>query len=146
MPIPRSSPRAEYSSVSRSRSPSGSRGSTRLNDRDPLNGRALAIPERAPSPPRPVGPALQPADTPVVGALVMELNEIAASRDRFSDRSLREVRADASDFFRYRIKSLGAIKRPTKGPGGFYGRPSAGRGESLRRALFYYRDLRLIAR
>ena len=48
---------------------------------------------------------------PVVGNLVSEIYELAESRDRLIDRTPEEMREAASDFARYRIRPLGAIKR-----------------------------------
>ena len=102
----RSSPRAEYSSVSRS--PSPSRASTR-NELVPADHF-----DRAPSPLRPVGPVLKPEDIPARDALVLALNELIASHARFSDRTQRDVLSASSDFVRYGLKSLDSVKRSTK--------------------------------
>ena len=108
----RSSPRAEYSSESRSRSPS--RASTIHELVNPNHF------DRAPSPPRPagpvipVGPVLQEADIPARDTLVLALNELITSHARFSDRTREEVKSASSDFVRYGIKSLDAVKRSTK--------------------------------
>ena len=45
---------------------------------------------------------------------MLEIHEPAAAHARLADRTQVEVRADASDFPRYRIRFLAAVKIPTK--------------------------------
>ena len=76
------SPRADYSSVSRSHSRSGSRATTRR-----AGNRALENIDRLVSPHRQRGAVLDPVDIPAVNNLLLELNELAAAHARLSDRS-----------------------------------------------------------
>ena len=66
------------------------------------------------SPPRQRGPPTQPVANPDVERLVPDLNELVASHARFAGHAPDEIRADAADFARYRIRSMGAIKRSAK--------------------------------
>ena len=103
-----SSPRADYSSVSRSRS----RASTFSEPVNPAC--APASPARAQNPLRPVGPVLQQEDIPFRDALVLELNVLVASHARFGDRRAEEIQTAAADFARYGLKSLDSAKRSNK--------------------------------
>ena len=107
--------RAEYTSESRPRSRS-SGATTRRAPRRALDDRAQGARdnvERLLSPPRQRGPALDPADEPIVNALEIELTELQRTHARFADRTVLEIRAAAFDFVRYRIRSMDAIKRST---------------------------------
>ena len=83
-----------------------------LDDR--ARNRARGNAGRLLSPPRQRDPALDHADEPAVAALENELNELIRTHARFADRTVLGIRATAVDFVRYRIRSMDAIRRPTK--------------------------------
>ena len=103
---------ADYSSVSRSRSRSRSRATT-ANEFDRQDN-ALAVRVEPVADARALGPALDPADRPLVESLVNELVDLTRTHARFAERTQNELLSAATDFVRYRFRSLDAVKRATK--------------------------------
>lgn len=59
-------------------------------------------------------PILDLDEQPSVGNLAIELDVLVAQRASFSDRGLQEELSSASDFARYRFRTLDSVRRSTK--------------------------------